>query len=103
MMTGLVLAGGFGTRLGKMGLEIPKGLINGHGSQTLLEKMLNELDEIAVIDKLAVVTNMRFCDKYREFLRQRKGNKKVLVMCNRAMQPEERLGAIGDLSLAINQ
>jgi NDP-sugar pyrophosphorylase family protein len=88
----LILAAGFGTRLKAYGQALPKGLIP-VGSTTLLGKVTRELDG----HQIAIVTNGRFFSVYQEWIKENNLTPKVTLISDEAVDPESRLGAIGDI------
>ena len=100
-MNALILAGGFGTRLGKVGETIPKGLIsNGHHS--LFEKVINDLLTLNDVEKIAVITNARFFSQYKEFI-DRHFKDKIVLLNNNVAHPDGRNGALGDILFSLDK
>ncbi len=102
-MKAIILAAGYGTRLGEFGEETPKGLITGSDGKTLLDRVLAEifsLHEFPTAENVLVVSNNRFFDQYQDFLQ--KNYPAVELLNDGSSTPEERLGALGDLALALN-
>lgn len=97
----IILAAGYGTRLYPLAKSVSKSLITIGGKPIinfLIEKV-NNLKKITTIEDIAVVTNDKF---YRDFLGWKKKYGLRLELINDGSHsPEERLGAIGDLKLAI--
>lgn len=94
----IVLAGGYGTRLLDVGQLIPKGLIEYQGTN-LINRVVNELQKIN-IHEIAVVTNAKYFKQYQEW--QTATSADVTLLNDTSTSPENRLGALGDLSFAIN-
>jgi len=96
----LTIAGGFGTR---MGIEIPKGLIEIAKDRTIIGRMFFELQGISDIEDQAIVTNARFFPIYKKWLSSQKLNHEIRLLNNGVRNPEGRLGAIGDMAFALNR
>ncbi|MBI3619743.1 NTP transferase domain-containing protein [Candidatus Roizmanbacteria bacterium] len=94
-MNALILAGGFGTRLGVSGKTTPKGLLT-HGKTALLEYILEELKRTNSIRKIALVTNARFYSVYKKWLQLFYPSLDVNVVNDGVSQPDKRKGALGD-------
>ncbi|MEP7167233.1 MAG: sugar phosphate nucleotidyltransferase [Candidatus Woesebacteria bacterium] len=93
-MQALILAAGFGTRLKEFGETLPKGLIP-TGNSTLLGKVMSELQNIPV----TLITNAKFYPQYAEWID--KESKALVLVNDKATDPDNRLGALGDLLFAL--
>jgi len=85
-MKALILAGGFATRLGPIGENIPKAMLMIHGD-TVLNHQLRKLKEIGL--KPYILTNKRFGDFF-------KGYENVLI--EGATREEEKPGAVSAIN-----
>lgn len=94
----LLLAGGFGTRLKAYGEKTPKGLIP-RGKSTLVGDLIDEV--IALRSATALVTNARFASTYRKWLEANELSSQIQLLSNQAKNPDERLGALGDIVFAL--
>lgn len=94
----LILAAGFGTRLKEYGEHIPKGLIP-TATGTLMDHLVAESESLNA--PIALVTNERFFQKYTEWC-TKSGKNAVRLINDGAQQPENRLGAIGDIVFSLN-
>lgn len=108
-MKALLLAGGYGTRLEKDILEdesgkfaslsgVPKPLLP-VGGVPLLTRWIRLLEEAGVTD-IIVVTNARYFDHFSKWS---VNHQYVRLLNNGTRSNEERLGAIGDINLAIRE
>jgi glucose-1-phosphate thymidylyltransferase len=98
----LLLAAGYGTRLYPLTEELPKALIP-LGEKTLLDHLLDKIDAISKtvkIEDITVVSNNKF---YGQFLKwQEQLNRDDIVVVNDGTNnPQERLGAVGDIKFGI--
>jgi glucose-1-phosphate thymidylyltransferase len=92
----LILAAGFGTRLGPLGEERPKGLLEVAG-RPAIEFAAAAAEALADVRALDVVTNERFRAAFTAWAAGRSPGKPVRLWSNGARHAGERLGAMGDL------
>ena len=90
-MKALILAGGFATRLGPIGQQMPKAMIMTEGD-TALNHLLKKLEA----ERIELIISIS-----RKFEKFFKGYKNVLV--EQAMAEEEKLGAVSAINHAIKQ
>jgi glucose-1-phosphate thymidylyltransferase len=83
-------------------LNQPKHLLE-VGGRPILERLLGQLAEIEELERVYVVTNARFADRFREFARSWRGPLELSVVDDGTTSDEDKLGAIGDLDLVIRQ
>jgi glucose-1-phosphate thymidylyltransferase len=98
----VTLAGGFGTRLKEVGVDTPKGLLRS-GEGTIIGRMFDDLLNEPRIAERVIVTNNRFFSQYQEWLKKGGLEGSVTLLNNGVNNPEERLGAIGDLVFALDK
>lgn len=101
-MKGLILAAGYGTRLYPLTLDRPKPLVK-VGGKTILERLLNKLEEVASCDEVYIVTNDKFHGMIVKWVRDRSFNIKITVINDLTTSNEDRLGAIGDINLVFEK
>jgi glucose-1-phosphate thymidylyltransferase len=92
----LILAAGFGTRLGALGEERPKGLLDVAG-RPAIEFAASAAEALPGVRALDVVTNDRFHGAFTAWAARRPPGKPLRLWNDGARHPDERLGAIGDL------
>ncbi len=95
-MRAIVLAAGFGTRMGEVGRTTPKGLMD-LGGRTVLGELLGDLDRHPLIERIAVVTNGLFEAQYAGWLAEHAPATPCELFSDGVRTPAERLGATGDL------
>src|SRR3954468_18044205 len=100
-MKGIVLAAGYATRLYPLTLDRPKPLLE-VGGRPILERLLEQLAEIGSLQHGFVVTNAKFADPFREFAAAWSGLQ-VTVVDDGTTSDDDKLGAIGDLALTLEQ
>ncbi len=98
----VILGAGYGTRLRPLTLNFPKALIPVTPSgETILDFLFKKIKKLSRIDEVILVSNNFYYEKYIEFREKR--NLDFEIINDGTNTEEERLGAIGDLSLAINK
>jgi len=91
-MRAIILAAGYGTRLG---MNVPKHLVKVAGKEMLLH-LLEKLDRLE-IDEVTVVTNDWGYEQTLHCLAQNTFRTKVQVLNDGTMSNETRLGSLGDV------
>jgi glucose-1-phosphate thymidylyltransferase len=94
----IVLAGGYATRLYPLTRDRPKHLLE-VGGRPILELLLERLP-LEDLDTVYVVTNAKFAERFREWAESYPTD--VVVIDDGTTSEDDRLGAIGDLQLAID-
>ena len=119
-MKAVVLAAGYATRLYPLTLDRPKALLPVAG-RPMLEHLLDRLDEVQGLGDIYVITNSKFvgalrawedalrrtnkpqAPPFQEQAFQPSAFQRVRILDDRTRDEETRLGAIGDLELAIQE
>jgi glucose-1-phosphate thymidylyltransferase len=103
-MKAVILAGGYATRLWPLTKHIPKALLPIAG-KPIIDFILEQMTQIAEIDRIIVSTNASFENHFRYWLRgisqQMRSTIKIVVEPTR--REEEKLGAIGAIGYLIEQ
>jgi NDP-sugar pyrophosphorylase family protein len=101
-MKAIVLAAGYATRLYPLTLDQPKHLLE-VGGRPILERLLGQLAEIEGLDRVYVVTNAKFADRFRQFAGSWQGPFELTVVdderrgqARRDRRPRARDSATGD-------
>ena len=97
-LSSVILAGGFGVRTKNVLGDIPKALIKTSSGETLIDHLLNDLEKAGVKGN-HVVSNSKYYPQISKQIEKRG----VSIAEDGAKEPSERLGALGDLLLAINK
>ena len=100
-MKNIVIAAGYATRLGELTKNFPKPLLK-IGQTTILDRMLDDIDQIPDIDEHIIITNHKFVDHFLDWSRQANLKNKITIIDDGTETNETRLGAVCDLLLAIN-
>ena len=96
----ILLAAGYATRLYPLTKDKPKALLE-LGNKTILDRIMDKIEEIDRIDDVYVVTNHRFAGIFSEWAKGYKGSKKIKVLDDGTTDNDNRLGAIGDMNFVI--
>ena len=96
MITAVLLAAGYATRLYPLTKDQPKALLP-LGPGTILDGVIRTLGEVPDLRKTVLVTNHRFADQFRAW--QKASGAPVEVIDDGTASAESRLGAIRDLAL----
>jgi glucose-1-phosphate thymidylyltransferase len=102
-MKALILAAGYGTRLYPLTESVPKPLIE-VGAKPIINYILDKLCKIKNLDEVLIVTNNKFYSKFKEWSERLQGCFKditLTIIDDGTKSPEDRLGAIGDINLVI--
>jgi glucose-1-phosphate thymidylyltransferase len=94
----LILAAGYATRLRPLTDDVPKHLLP-VGERPMLDWVLDAVRAVQEVDEIHLVTNSRFAPAF-EHWGEANG---VAVYDDGTSSNEDRLGAVGDLRLAIEQ
>jgi glucose-1-phosphate thymidylyltransferase len=94
----VILAAGYATRLRPLTNDLPKHLLP-VGDRPMLDWVLDRIREVEDVDAIDLVTNSRFAPAFRRWAEPNG----VSVYDDGTSSNEDRLGAVGDLSLAIEE
>lgn len=100
-MKAIILAAGYATRLYPLTKDMPKALLEVQ-NKAIIDYILDEINLISDIDEVFVISNAVFYDKFLEWKDSATRIKPVTILNDNTHNNEERLGAIGDISLLIN-
>lgn len=104
-MKALILAAGYATRLYPLTLTQPKPLLPVAG-RPMVEYVIDNLEAVGGIDRVYVVTNAKFADhfaRWSEDYHSRHPGFEFTIVNDRSTDDSNKLGAIGDLHLVLNQ
>jgi len=96
----VILAAGYATRLYPLTENMPKCLLS-VGGQTILEQICGKIDRLKNVEELIIVTNAKFFDQLNHWKNKSRVNTQIIN--DGTLSNETRLGAIGDLGLALKQ
>lgn len=99
-MTAIILAAGYGTRLYPLTLDKPKALLK-VGGKSILERLITKIELVKSCKKIIIVTNEKFHKNFETWTESRRSSVKIEVINDKTKSNETRLGAIGDINLAL--
>ena len=100
-MKNIVIAAGYATRLGELTKNFPKPLLK-IGENTILGRMLDDIDRIPEIDEHIIITNHKFAGIFEDWKKDLQYSKPITIVDDGTETNETRLGAVRDLIYAIN-
>jgi len=98
----IVIAAGYATRLGELTKNFPKPLLK-IGDNTILGRMLDDIDRIPEIDEHIIITNHKFAGIFEDWKKDLHYSKPITIVDDGTETNETRLGAVCDLLLAIDK
>ena len=101
-MKNIVIAAGYATRLGELTKNFPKPLLQ-IGQNTILGRMLDDIDRIPEIDEHIIITNGRFASIFQFWAEKQHYTKPITVVDDGTLTNETRLGAVCDLLFAMDK
>ena len=101
-MKTIVIAAGYATRLGELTRNFPKPLLK-IGENTILGRMLDDIDTIPDITEHIVVTNHKFAPIFSEWAVAQHYTKPLTIVDDGTETNETRLGAVCDLLYAMDK
>ena len=101
-MKNIVIAAGYATRLGELTKNFPKPLLK-IGNNTILGRMLDDIDKIPEIDEHIIITNHIFAQIFTDWAIEQHYSKPVTIVDDGTKTNETRLGAVCDLLFAMDK
>lgn len=101
-MKNIVIAAGYATRLGELTKNFPKPLLK-IGENTILGRMLDDIDKIPEVDEHIIITNHKFADIFEKWAEEQFYEKPMTIVDDGTETNETRLGAVCDLLYAMEQ
>ena len=92
-MKNIVIAAGYATRLGELTKNFPKPLLK-IGENTILGRMLDDIDRIPEIDEHIIITNHKFAGIFEEWAAEQRYSKPITIVDDGTETNETRLGAV---------
>ena len=96
-MKAIILAAGYATRLYPLTINTPKALLP-IGRQPIIDYIVEQIDTIAEVDELYVVTNSRFAKHFTEWAEVSKSRLPITVLDDGTTDDSNKRGAIGDIA-----
>lgn len=101
-MKNIVIAAGYATRLGELTKNYPKPLLK-IGSNTILGRMLDDIDMIPEVTEHIIITNHKFAGIFADWATSYPSSKKITIVDDGTETNETRLGAVCDLLFAMDK
>ena len=101
-MKNIVIAAGYATRLGELTKNFPKPLLK-IGENTILGRMLDDIDRIPEIDEHIIITNHKFASIFEEWAGEQHYSKPITIVDDGTETNDTRLGAVCDLLFAMEK
>ena len=101
-MKNIIIAAGYATRLYPLTENFPKPLLK-VGKKSILERMLDDIDTIEGVDEHIIVTNHKFARIFGKWQNDVCYKKPISILDDGTTDNDNRLGAVRDLLLAIEQ
>lgn len=101
-MKAVILAAGYATRLYPLTENMPKCLLK-VGGRTILDSIVEKLNDVKETDEIVIVTNAKFYDQLSAWAGAALSRAKIVVINDGTTSNDTRLGAIGDLGLALRE
>lgn len=98
----LILAAGYATRLYPLTENFPKPLLPVKG-KTILNWLLEDLEEKDEIDEYIVISNHKFIEHFQKWANEQSFVKKLTVIDDGSTDNDHRLGAVRDIQFAIDE
>jgi len=96
----VLLAAGYATRLHPLTLDKPKALLD-VGGRTILDRILDKVERVEMVDEILIVTNALFHRYFEEFIMKRGSRKRIRCLNDGTDNNDRRLGALADLRFAV--
>lgn len=101
-MKNIVIAAGYATRLGALTANFPKPLLK-IGQKSILERMLDDIDQIPDITEHVIISNHKFAHHFEEWKAQMHYSKPITIIDDMTETNDTRLGAVCDLLFAMDK
>lgn len=101
-MINIVIAAGYATRLYPLTENFPKPLLS-IGRNTILGRLLDDIDTLPEVTGHIIVTNHRFVSHFNDWLKTEHYSKPIAILDDGTSTNETRLGAVCDLLLALER
>lgn len=102
-MHALILAGGFSTRLGALTQDTPKALLDVQG-KPIVSQILDQIlaqQRAGRVDQIALISNAHYHPVFERWLQSSTLAQSMQLLNDHATHNDDRLGAIGDIQLAL--
>ncbi|MFA5100556.1 MAG: nucleotidyltransferase family protein [Candidatus Omnitrophota bacterium] len=103
-MKALILAAGYATRLYPLTANMPKPLLK-LKNRAIIDYIMDKIEQVGDIDQITIITNNKFFGQFDEWLTPKKSYSpsRYHLINDGSNTVDDRLGAIGDINLAIKE
>jgi Nucleoside-diphosphate-sugar pyrophosphorylase involved in lipopolysaccharide biosynthesis/translation initiation factor 2B, gamma/epsilon subunits (eIF-2Bgamma/eIF-2Bepsilon) len=101
-MINVILAAGYATRLYPLTENFPKPLLE-IGGESILDRLLSDVDALPEVERHIVVTNSRFTNIFKSWSDRSGYTKPIEIVDDGSTCNDNRIGAVCDLLLAIRK
>jgi glucose-1-phosphate thymidylyltransferase len=101
-MKAVVLAGGFAKRMWPLTKDRPKHLLPIAG-RPMLDYVMEKLEPVPGLDRIYILTNAKFEDKFRDYLNKKTRMKDTPLFVEDTRSEEEKLGSVGALGYLVEE
>ena len=98
----VILAAGYATRLYPLTENFPKPLLEING-KSILDYLVDDIESTNKIDEYIIISNHKFIEHFNDWKRNKNIHNKIVIVDDGTMSNETRLGAVSDISLAIDK
>ena len=98
----LILSAGYATRMYPLTANTPKSLLP-VGDRVVLDWMMDALQSLPMVEHIALVTNAKFAPHFTQWVAERRFHTHIALINDGSTHDANRVGAIGDIALAIRQ
>ena len=101
-MKALILAAGYATRMYPLTKDYPKSLLMIR-QKPIINYIIDKLQTISDLNEIVVITNHKFIFLFRKWVKRVHSQKRIGTVDDLTCNPDDRLGAIGDINFTINK
>lgn len=100
-MQAIILAGGYGTRLYPLTINIPKPLVT-IADKPLLQYLVEKLEKIEEIKEIYVVTNNKFFQNFLDWEKKFDHQKDIIITNDKTNSNNDRLWSVWDIQFVLD-
>jgi glucose-1-phosphate thymidylyltransferase len=102
-MKALILAAGYATRLYPLTKDMPKPLLDVAG-KPIIDYIIDKIKAVQAVNEVVVVSNNKFYGHFNEWISHKPQDRlKYRIVNDGSNTVEDRLGAVGDINLSIQE
>ncbi|MFA5118302.1 MAG: nucleotidyltransferase family protein [Candidatus Omnitrophota bacterium] len=102
-MKALILAAGYATRLYPLTKDMPKPLLDVAG-KPIIDYIIDKIKAVQAVNEVVIVSNNKFYGHFNEWISRKPQDRlKYRIVNDGSNTVEDRLGAVGDINLSIQE